>query len=63
MADDVLLSINGNILYKSELDALCSEYIAGLPDPGLIYKTMPFSGMLKHIYNKRIKYILDDDKK
>ena len=61
--ENVVLSYSGIEIYQSEIDVLCDEYINKIPDKSMIYKSNVFSGMLKYIYDNKLKYILPDDRK
>lgn len=59
MAIDNIILSTGNIeVYQSEIQQLCDEYIASLPDESMIYKSTVFSGMLSYIYRNKLKYII-----
>ena len=48
---------NGFELYLTDIDMICDEYIASLPDSEMIFKAKTFVGMLQDIYNRCIKNI------
>jgi len=58
--DNVILTYENIELYKSEIDILCNDYISELNDENMIYKSTVFSGMLNHIYNNKLKFIIPD---
>lgn len=62
MKDIVLISENGIEIYQSDIDILTEEYISSLQDETMIYKSMPFNGLLYYIYIHKIKHIIDIDK-
>lgn len=63
MKDNVIIANNGTEIYQSDIDILCDDYIATLPDPTTIYsKSTSFSGLLLYIYKHCIKQLIYNDK-
>ena len=62
LMENTILSYNGIEIYQTEIDILCNEYIDKLHDKSMIYKSNVFSGMLKYIYDHKLKYILPDSR-
>lgn len=60
--DIIVISLDDIIVYESEIQLLCDEYINRLIDPKKIYKTSTFSGLLRFIYKRLIKNIILEDK-
>lgn len=48
---------HGTEIYLTDIDMICDEYIASLPDSEMIFKAKTFVGMLQEIYNRCIKNI------
>lgn len=62
MKDNIILS-SGNIeVYQSDIDLLCDEYVQGLPDESMIFKSTVFSGMLNYIHRIKLKHIISQCK-
>lgn len=60
---NIALTIGDIEIYQSEIDMLCDDYINTLPNPDMIYKSAVFSGMLNYIYNSKLRFLIDLDKK
>lgn len=61
--NNVIIDYNGIEIYQSDIDILCDQYIATLPDPENIYKSNTFLGLLYYIYRQYLKEIIIQDKK
>ena len=60
--ENILLSHSGIDIYESDIMILCDEYISRLPDSNSIYKSAVFAGMLRYIYQHKIKDVIETDR-
>lgn len=60
--ENILLSHSGIDIYESDIMILCDEYISRLPDQNSIYKSAVFAGMLRYIYQHKIRDVIETDR-
>ena len=59
--DNPILEKNGIIIYDSDIDLLCEDYINRLDNKELIYKSSCFHGLLLYINKRYLKNIVRKD--